>query len=94
MGRNAHLDLELISEFVQLLERLQVTEVCDVNELLAGCSKFRDIAQTFVLPKGNVPPFEEVAHPESNSTVPMEQVEVCMHIILGNLSLLILCHSP
>ncbi|KAH8714148.1 hypothetical protein BGZ61DRAFT_586976 [Ilyonectria robusta] len=75
MGRNAHLDLELISEFVQLLERLQVTEVCDVNELLAGCSKFRDIAQTFVLPKGNVPPFEEVAHPESNSTVPMEQVE-------------------
>ncbi|KAL6411139.1 hypothetical protein AUP68_04835 [Ilyonectria robusta] len=75
MGRNAHLDLELISEFVQLLERLQVTEVCDVNELLAGCSKFRDIAQTFVLPKDNVPPFEEVAHPESNSTVPMEQVE-------------------
>lgn len=84
MGRNAHLDLELISEFVQLLETLQVTEVCDVNELLAGCSKFRDIAQTFVLPKDNVPPFEEVAHPESNGAVSMEKIEVFMHIIVGN----------
>ncbi|KAH6999994.1 hypothetical protein EDB80DRAFT_726015 [Ilyonectria destructans] len=75
MGRNAHLDFELISEFAQLLERLQVAEVCDVNELLAGCSKFRDITQTFVFPKDNIPPFEEVAHPESNRAVSMEQVE-------------------
>lgn len=79
MGRNAHLDFELISEFVQLLERLQVTEVCDVNEILAGCSKFRDIAQTFVLPKDNISPFEDVTHPESNITVTTEQVKVCMY---------------
>lgn len=40
----APLDVSLVGEFVRFLERLKVQEGCDVQRILEGCSRLRNIA--------------------------------------------------
>ncbi|KAH7133393.1 hypothetical protein B0J13DRAFT_100997 [Dactylonectria estremocensis] len=47
-GPYAKVDTRLLADFVQFLEKLRVKEGCEIEEVLSGCSKFRDIAKASI----------------------------------------------
>ncbi|KAH7153050.1 hypothetical protein EDB81DRAFT_442198 [Dactylonectria macrodidyma] len=47
-GPYAKVDTRLLAEFVLFLEKLKVNDGCEIDEVLSGCSKFRDIAKAAI----------------------------------------------